>query len=80
MHKSRLKYFDPRDEYFTFVNTVSDNKEGFTGKQIKGPESSRDIYATLIYPSEKDYKWVIRSNKIKNCPVMVQDVDVAQKI
>ncbi len=27
----------------------------------------------------KDFKWVIRSNQIKDCPVTVQDVDVALK-
>jgi hypothetical protein len=30
MHKSRLHYFDPRDSEFIFVNTVSENKAGFT--------------------------------------------------
>jgi hypothetical protein len=24
-----------------------------------------------------DFKWVIRSNQIKDCPVIVQDIDVA---
>jgi hypothetical protein len=28
----------------------------------------------------KDCKWVIRSNQIKDCPVTVQDVDVAHQI
>jgi hypothetical protein len=28
----------------------------------------------------KDFKWVIRSNQIKDCPVTVQDIDVALKI
>jgi hypothetical protein len=28
----------------------------------------------------KDFKWVIRSNHIKDCPVTVQDIDVARKI
>jgi hypothetical protein len=31
MHESGLHYYDPRKEaHLTFVNTVSDNKEGFT--------------------------------------------------
>jgi hypothetical protein len=29
MHESGLHYFDPRDKSFTFVSTVSENKEGF---------------------------------------------------
>jgi hypothetical protein len=36
MHKSGLHYYDPRKEQHpTFVNTVSENKTGFTKRQIK---------------------------------------------
>jgi hypothetical protein len=28
----------------------------------------------------KDFKWVIRSNQIKDCPVTIQDIDVATNI
>jgi acyl-CoA thioesterase len=91
MHESGLHYFDPSESAttlnyngdFTFVNTVSGNKEGFTQRQIKGAELARTLYATLSYPSWKDFKWVIRSNQIKDCPVTVQDrahVDVAHTI
>jgi hypothetical protein len=38
MHKSGLHYFDPRDSKFTSVNTVSENKAGFTKRQIKEAE------------------------------------------
>jgi hypothetical protein len=64
------------------VNTVSGNKEGFMQRQIKGAELARTLYAMLTsYPSSwKDYKWVIQSNQIKDCPVTVQDVDNAFKI
>jgi hypothetical protein len=81
MHKSGLHNYDPRkDNEFAFVSTVSENKEGFTKKQIKGAETARALYATLSYPSMKYFKWVLRSNQIKDCPVTVQDVDVASKI
>ena len=80
MHESGLHYYDPRNDEFTFVNTVSGNKEGFTQRQIKGAEVARTLYATLSYPSWKDFKWVIQSNQIKDCLVTVQDADVALKI
>ena len=51
-----MYYFDSRDQEFTFVNTVSNNKEGFRERQIKGAEVARSLYTTLIYPSAKDYK------------------------
>jgi hypothetical protein len=81
MHKSGLHYYDPRKEHhMTFVNTVSDNKTGFTKRQIKCAEIARNLHKTLSYPSMKDFKWVIRSNQIKDFPVTIQDIDVATKI
>ena len=84
MDKNGVHYVDPRDaagDYdLAFVNTVSENKSGFTKRQIKAAEAARTLYATLLYPSLKDFKWVLRSNHIQNCPVTVQDVDVASEI
>jgi hypothetical protein len=81
MHKSGLHYYVPRKEHhMTFVNTFSENKTGFTNRQIKCAEIARNLYKTLSYPSMKDFKWVIRSNQIKDCPVTIQDIDVARKI
>jgi hypothetical protein len=81
MHKSGLRYYDPRKEHhLTFVNTVSENKTGFTKRQIKCADIARNLYKTLSYLSMKDFKWAIRSNQIKYCPVMIQDIDVATKI
>jgi hypothetical protein len=81
MHKSGLHYYDPRKEHhMTFVNTVSENKTGFTNQQIKCAEIAPNLYKTLSYPSMKDSKWVIQSNQIKYCPVTIQDIAFATKI
>jgi hypothetical protein len=81
MHESGLHYYDPRKEaHLILVNTVSENKEGFTQRQIKGADLAGNLYKTLRYPSMKDFKWVIQSNQIKDCPVTVQYIDVAIKI
>jgi hypothetical protein len=81
MHKCGLHYYDPRNEkHLAFVNTVYENKEGFTKRQIKGAELAHTLYKTLSYPSMKDFKWFIRSNQIKYFPVKVQDINVDLKI
>jgi hypothetical protein len=49
-------------------------------RHIKGKELTRTLYKTLSYSLMKDFKWVIRSNQIKDCPVTVQDIDVDLKI
>jgi hypothetical protein len=64
----------------TFAITVSENKTGFTKRQIKRAEIARNLYKTLSYPSMKDFKWVIRSNQIKDCPVTIQGIDVGTNI
>ena len=79
MHENSLHYFKKRDQEFTFVNTVYKNKT-ITAIYIEGAEATRSLYAILIYPSDKDHKWIICSNQINNCPVTAQDVDVAQTI
>jgi hypothetical protein len=81
MHKCGVHYYDPRNEkHLAFVNTVSEKKEGFTKRQIKGAEIARTLYKTLSYPSMKDFKWVIRNNQIKDFLVTVQDIELAPKI
>jgi hypothetical protein len=81
MHKSGLHYYDlSKEQHLTFFNTVSENKTDFTKRQIKCAELTRNLYKTLSYPSMKDFKWVIRSNQIKDCPVMIQVIDVAMKV
>ena len=81
MHESGLHYYDPREhQHIAFVTTVSGNMEGFTKREIRDAEIARTLYTTLIYPSWTDYRWAVRGNQIKNCPITVQDVDVAFKI
>jgi hypothetical protein len=81
MHTCGLHYSDPMNEkHLAFINTVSENKEGFMKRQIKSAELARTLYMTLSYPSMKDFKWVIQSNQIKDFPLTVQDIDVARKI
>jgi hypothetical protein len=81
MHESGLNYYDPRKEkHLTFINTVLENTTGFTKRQIKCAELARNLYKTLRYLSMKDFKCVILSNQIKDCPVMIQDIDFTMKI
>jgi hypothetical protein len=80
MHKSGLHVYHPKEANLSFVHTVTGNKEHYSQRQIKGVELARVLHATLGYPSVKDFKWAIQSNQIQDCPVTVQDVDVAHAI
>ena len=64
MHESGLHYYEPHNKYFSFINTVSVNKEGYTQRQIKSAEIPSTMYDKLCYPSWKDFSWVIRSRGV----------------
>jgi hypothetical protein len=80
MHSSGLHYFDPSQDEFTFVSTVSENKGAFTKRQIASADKASDLYASLAYPSDADYKWILKYNQIMDCPVSVKDAKVVSKI
>jgi hypothetical protein len=72
---------DPRSHAsYAFVETVADNMQLFTKRQIAGGNLARDLQAGLAYPSDGDLKWITQANMLKDSPVGPQDVDVALKI
>ena len=81
MTEEGLHVFVPEQNVgMAFVNTVSENKERFSKRQLKGAQLAKELYAKLVYPSLKDFKWAITSNQIKDCPVTVNDIDVATEV
>ena len=38
-----------------FMNTGSDNMKAFAKKDIKGAKRAKQLYAKLMYPSDKDF-------------------------
>ena len=79
-HTSGLHYYDPRKEEFSFVVTVTDNMKSFSKRQIVSAQKAKTLLAGLAFPSESDYKWILRSNQVQECPVTVDDAAVALKI
>ena len=73
MHSSGLHFYDPRNKDFAFVTTVEENKQHFTNREVTGAQKARDLYASLAYPSDNDFKWILKANQIKDCPVTLKD-------
>jgi hypothetical protein len=34
----------------------------------------------LAFPSDQDYKWILQSNQVQECPVTTEGANVADKI
>jgi hypothetical protein len=52
----------------------------FSKRQIARADKARSLYASLGFPSTKDFLWILQSNQIKDCPVTVDDANAAYKI
>ena len=80
MHSSGLHFFDPRKNEFSFVVTVEDNMKPFSKRQIIAAEKARTLLAGMAFPSDLDYKWILRSNQVQECPITPEDARIADKI
>ena len=64
----------------TLVNTVQENKKNYTKRQVKRAEVARALYHTIGCPSEKDFRHIIQTKQISNCPVVLEDVKIFETI
>ena len=80
MHQDGLHSHDTKNREVTLIQTVQENKEGYSKRQIKDAQGERDLYAKVCYPSPRDFHKLIAENMILNYPVTVEDVIRADKI
>ena len=79
MQKDGLNYHDTINREITLVQTVQENEEGYSQRQIQDAKKARDLYVKVGYPSARDFKNIISKNLILNCPVTAGDVARAEK-
>jgi hypothetical protein len=74
---SGMYYHDTTNRAVMLVNTVKQNREGFTDRQFDRTKLARRALGLVGYPSPRDFKNMVRSNMIKNCNVTPIDIDNA---
>jgi hypothetical protein len=79
-HRNGLHFFDLRQADFVFVKTEESNMRLYSKRQVARVDKARSLFASLGFPSQKDFMWILRSNQIKDSPVMVEDAMAAFKI
>jgi hypothetical protein len=79
-HRNGLHFFNPRQADFAFIETVESSMRLYSKWQVTCAEKARSLYASLGFPSQKDFMWILRSNQIKDSPVTVEDAMAAFKI
>lgn len=81
-HPSGLYVFDPSTTNdtstttvtgYTFLSTVSVQKQMFSPRQIKDADTARTLYRMIGRPDEAHFQVILRRNMIRNCPVTPED-------
>ncbi len=79
-HGNGLHFFDSRQADFAFVETMESNMRLYSKRQVACTDKARSLYASLEFPSQKDFMWILRWNQIKGSPMTVEDAMAAFKI
>jgi hypothetical protein len=76
-----LYYFDtnPKSKenlhgYYSFLNTVTENKGYYTNQEMKRADDVRTMQSRVGWPSDTFLKDIILGNQIKNCNPTVDDI------
>jgi hypothetical protein len=75
----RNVHCDENGESF-LVDSVQENKNGFTNRQFEDAKRARKLYHTLGCPTVVNFKHILRQNLIKNCPITIDDIVNAERI
>jgi len=62
------------------MDTVEENKSGFSQRQFERAKIARKLYHVVGSPTVEAFKAILKGNVIRNCPVTSEDVYLAQKI
>eukprot|EP00957_Ditylum_brightwellii_P053233 4036541-Ditylum_brightwellii.AAC.1 len=62
------------------IETVKGDKDKFLACQVEASSKARKLYAMVGFPFDCDFKNMVKRGMIKNCPVMVEDNENANKI
>jgi hypothetical protein len=62
------------------INSVEENKTMYTDRQIMRAKMARQIYHSLGTPSINDFKAILKMNAIRNLPITIEDIKLAEQI
>ena len=62
------------------IATVRENRQFYTKRQFERAKEARALYHKVGAPRMENLKAMIRANMIANCPVTVEDINIAQEI
>jgi hypothetical protein len=64
----------------SMLSTLEENKTFYTNRQVERAKKARALARALGCPSDADLKMILRLNLIKDCPVVQEDVKLAEML
>ena len=64
----------------SLLNTVQENKQFFSRREIEGAEAAREQQGQIGWPSDQEYHEIIRDNLLKNSKATLDDLRRAEHI
>jgi hypothetical protein len=80
MNQSGLYAYTVPSAGLSLVQTVHENSQFFTPRQIESARLARDLYQILGCPSYSDFISIVRNKILPNVSITVKDVEHAEKI
>ena len=65
---------------FSLLNTVKENKEFFSRREVEAAEAAREQQGQIGWPSDQEYHEIIRDNLLKNSKATLDDLVRAKHI
>mmetsp|Transcript_2109 Transcript_2109/g.4550 ORF Transcript_2109/g.4550 Transcript_2109/m.4550 type:complete len:337 (+) Transcript_2109:1032-2042(+) len=62
------------------VQTVKNNMEGYTARDVQRVKIAREVMALMGFPSEQDMIQMVRRGMVSKCPISVADIRAARDI
>ena len=62
------------DTWVQFVETVEGNRKNYTTAHFESAKKARKVCHIIGPATIQNFKWILRSNQIKNCPVLPEHV------
>jgi len=62
------------------IEIVAANRKRFTQRQYKEARHTIELEGMVGFPSDYDYKGMVRENLLKNCPVTISHINNAKTI
>ena len=62
------------------IPSVTENMQKYSKQQIAQASWARRTYRTLGSLTVENFKTILRQNLIRNCPVTVRDVEIAEDL